>query len=349
MATCLIGLGSNLGDRAAILEVAASRLSQNPQIRVARRSGWIETTPAGGSEGQPPYLNGALALETSLEPLAILKGLQRIEAELGRRRDERWGPRTVDLDLLLYDDLVIETPTLTLPHPRMAWRRFVLEPAAQVAPAMVHPATGWTIGRLLEHLNSTPWYVAIAGSIGAGKTQLAREVTGRIAGARLLAEQLDLPRLAKFYDRPASQAWRMELEFLESRAASLAAGLPRWSDHTRPTVSDFWFDQSAAFAQVWLPEDQWPSYQARFQQVARGVVRPRLVVLLEAPEEELLQRVHSRGRACEQSLSGSQLQRIADSIREQAAQPGQGPVLRINNGERSEALVEVLAAIEAMK
>ena len=136
------------------------RLVAQPQIAVAAVSCWRETAPVGGPPGQPPFLNGALLAETSLAPHDLLAALQQIENDLGRRRAERWGPRTIDLDLLLYDELVLDTPSLTLPHPRMAWRRFVLEPAAEVAGAMLHPTIGWTIARLLEHLNTARPYVA---------------------------------------------------------------------------------------------------------------------------------------------------------------------------------------------
>ena len=112
-------------------------------------------------------------------PQALLAEFQKVEADLGRQRNEHWGPRTIDLDLLLYDDLTLADPDLVVPHPRMAWRRFVLEPAAEVAPEMLHPGTGWTIARLLDHLNQTPWYLAIAGPIGVGKSLSGRRNRGK--------------------------------------------------------------------------------------------------------------------------------------------------------------------------
>ena len=131
----------------------------------------------GGPEGQRPYLNGALLLETSLEPEALLTRLLQIEAELGRCRSTRWDQRTIDLDLLLYDSLVVRSPELELPHPRMAVRRFVLEPAAEVAGSMVHPTIGWSVDRLLEHLCSATPYAAIVGPPESGKTELARRAS----------------------------------------------------------------------------------------------------------------------------------------------------------------------------
>ena len=251
MPLCLIGLGSNLGDRSGLLDEALVRLQRHPNIEVARQSRYHETLPVGGPDAQPAYLNAAAVLQTSLSPQALLAELQKTEADLGRQRIEHWGPRTIDLDLLLYDDLTLADPDLVIPHPRMAWRRFVLEPAAEVAPEMLHPGTGWTIARLLEHLNQTPWYLAIAGPIGVGKSCLAGEIAEK-SGARLLAEQFDPARLEAFYRNPSSHAWQIELEFLEQRARQLAIGQPEWSRQDRPTVSDFWFEQSPAFASVWL-------------------------------------------------------------------------------------------------
>ncbi|MFO0899690.1 MAG: 2-amino-4-hydroxy-6-hydroxymethyldihydropteridine diphosphokinase [Pirellulales bacterium] len=161
MATALVGMGSNLGDRQAALEAAVASLAGRADLRVAAVSGFRETAPIGGPQDQPDYLNAALRLETELDPRSLLHVLQGLENELGRVRSERWGPRTVDLDLLLYDDLTLDTPELTLPHPRMSFRRFVLEPAAEVGGKMVHPTTGWTVNRLLEHLKTAKPYVAV--------------------------------------------------------------------------------------------------------------------------------------------------------------------------------------------
>jgi len=134
VSTAFIGLGANLGDRSATLSAALDRLDRVEGIRVVTRSSFHETAPVGGPAGQPMYLNAAAKLETTLEPHALLSVLQQIELEFGRQRLERWGPRTLDLDLLLYDSLVIETPELTLPHPLMHERPFVLAPLAEIAP-----------------------------------------------------------------------------------------------------------------------------------------------------------------------------------------------------------------------
>jgi 2-amino-4-hydroxy-6-hydroxymethyldihydropteridine diphosphokinase len=161
MPLCLLGLGSNLGDSARTLDEALSRLGLIPPVELLRQSRYLQTSPVGGPPGQPDYLNAAALVRTSLSPQVLLSACQKIENDLGRIRLERWGPRTIDIDLLLIDDLVIDEPDLTIPHPCMAERQFVLEPAAEIAPEMRHPLIGCTVGQLLENLNGTPRQVTI--------------------------------------------------------------------------------------------------------------------------------------------------------------------------------------------
>lgn len=154
MPTCLLGLGSNLGDREATLRTALDELDALPNVRVGRHSQWHRFQPIGGPRQQGEFLNAAAVVESTIQPLAFLEHLQRIESRHGRERSDRWAARTLDIDLLLYGDEVIETPVLTVPHLRMTFRRFVLEPAAEVAAKVIHPIIGWPIERLLMHLNA---------------------------------------------------------------------------------------------------------------------------------------------------------------------------------------------------
>jgi 2-amino-4-hydroxy-6-hydroxymethyldihydropteridine diphosphokinase len=160
----LIGLGSNLGDRKAILDEAVEALRRTKGMIVRAVSTYQETKPVGGPAGQGAFLNAAAALETTLDPQSLLLQLQDVETRLGRVRTSRWGERTLDLDLLLFGDDIIDTPGLTVPHLHMGLRRFVLAPLAEIAPEAVDPLTRRPVRELLANLDRRPSFVALARS-----------------------------------------------------------------------------------------------------------------------------------------------------------------------------------------
>ena len=136
-----VGLGANLGAREDTIRHAVDLLDAHPEVDLVAVSTLRETEPWGPVE-QPRFLNGAAAIETSLEPRALLGVLLDVERRLRRVRDERWGPRTIDLDLLLYGDAVVDEPGLTVPHPRLRERAFALEPLLELDPDLVVPGQG---------------------------------------------------------------------------------------------------------------------------------------------------------------------------------------------------------------
>lgn len=147
-----LGLGTNLGDRQANLRAAVKGLP--PGVEVRRVSPIYETEP-WGYEDQPPFLNQAAEAATDLPPEELLAYLKALETSLGRVQSFRYGPRLIDLDILLYDNLVLETPGLVIPHPRLAERAFVLAPLADLAPGLVVPGKGQTAAELLAGLDKT--------------------------------------------------------------------------------------------------------------------------------------------------------------------------------------------------
>ena len=149
--TAYLGIGSNMGDRMGYIDSAVEKLDNTPGINVTGRSGIIETDPYGPVE-QDKFLNGVLEIETYLTPEALLDRLHEIEDDLGRKRTVHWGPRTVDLDILLFDDLVMSTEDLVIPHPDMKNREFVLKPLAEIAPHLIHPVLRISISEMLDQL-----------------------------------------------------------------------------------------------------------------------------------------------------------------------------------------------------
>jgi 2-amino-4-hydroxy-6-hydroxymethyldihydropteridine diphosphokinase len=151
MSAAYIGIGSNLGDRHSHIEAARDALGQLPKTLLSGFSPVYETEPIGPGE-QGRYLNAVASVQTVLSPEELLGALMDIEQAAGRERDEQWGPRTLDLDLLLYDDRVMASERLTLPHPRMHERWFVLRPLADLADDLIHPVLNITVERLLMDL-----------------------------------------------------------------------------------------------------------------------------------------------------------------------------------------------------
>ncbi len=212
MPHALIALGTNLGNREENLRLAVEAIQQLPSSRILAVSRWLATQPVGGPAGQGEFLNGALRLVTELTASELLAGLQSIEDRLGRVRTERWGQRVLDLDLLLLGDEVIDTPRLQVPHPGLVFRRFVLEPAAQVAADMVHPRLGWSVGQLRAHLDeSIPW-VVVAGDSAELRAQFLARLLEASPVALQVAQRDDSALLASNQagrSNPRSDTWQI--------------------------------------------------------------------------------------------------------------------------------------------
>lgn len=242
MAHALVALGSNVGDRRQTLDAACRDLAAATDINVVRTGRWYETSPVGGPGGQDVFLNGAVLLETSLDPSALLDVMQAVETEHGRSRDVVWGPRTLDLDLLLYDDLVLRSSRLVLPHPRLSYRKFVLEGAVEIAGAMRHPLLDRTLDELWRHLANTPRYVAFVGHAAGFRMQFAAEAADAAGASLVDATADDVPPFESLSSVDGLLPSQV-IQFVAARAAAVRASLEtaahRW------VVDDGWWRDEA--------------------------------------------------------------------------------------------------------
>jgi 2-amino-4-hydroxy-6-hydroxymethyldihydropteridine diphosphokinase len=186
MPVCWIGIGSNVGDCRTAFDAAWWHLSQIPGTRMGLRSGFYRTQPVGANAGDA-FINAAFSLSTECPPLELLDWLQSVETSLGRTRDVRWGPRTVDLDLLFVEDQILSNPRLSLPHPSAWYRRFVLDPLAEIAPLMRHPVLNETISELRDRFGQRPLVIAVEESSPDFQRRWASEMSARFPSVRLTA------------------------------------------------------------------------------------------------------------------------------------------------------------------
>ena len=286
MARCLIGCGSNQGRPRQHLEEARELLRAMPGVTLLAASRPRETRPVGGPAGQQAFLNGAFLLETEFTPDDILGVLSAIENTLHRERADRWGPRTIDLDLLLYDDIVLDRPDLTVPHPRMATRRFVLEPCAEIAPDFLHPVAGCSVRDLLDAISAVHPHVAVIGVPGSGAPEVATAVADTVL-ARLVHAPAALPFCG---DDRATFGHRWEAA-LAACAASLSDDT--WPDDPHGTISDFWLGAFPLAAEGCLPADR---IAAAFSRAEQGTAAPHVAILLLADPDVLEERLAFRQR-----------------------------------------------------
>ncbi len=305
-------------------------LSTSGTFRVSQ---FYETQPIGGPEGQGAFLNAAAAFDTPLAPEALHAELQKIEIELGRERGERWSARLIDLDLLLYGDRVIVRPELQVPHPRMAFRRFVLEPAVEVAPDMTHPLIGWTVERLLDHLNHAPPYVALIGLPECRAEELAAATATRV-GAIYLAKPAVVPLSAAGGD-PSGPTAVAPIQFLDRTVCQLAAC--DWSSG-QPVISGFYVDQCLAELRVELDDAAQASVELAWSRQQDHLLRPKLLVVLDTWESLVAART---------DVPSVSHQPRPDEWLRLAARDGQ-PVLCAGRSSFEEQLAEITAALSAM-
>lgn len=195
-ARCLIAIGSNLGDSHTTVLQAIEALRGHTELRNLEASSLHQSTPVGGPGGQSEFSNAVVAANSSLAPLELLTLLQTLEDQFGRVRGERWAARTLDLDLLLVGGQIVDTPALCLPHPRMSFRPFVLDPAVEVAGDWAHPLLGASLSELHRRLHSGDDAVMVYGGSDEDRQWYAEQVRKMIKDARLVDQSSEANVLA---------------------------------------------------------------------------------------------------------------------------------------------------------
>lgn len=247
-----------------------------PGVTLVGVSRFRETVPVGGPSGQEAFLNGACLIETDLPPQEVLSMLTAVENTLHRNREERWGPRTVDLDLLLYDDVVLDTDCLTLPHPRMSTRRFVLEPCVEIAGKAVHPLAACTLDEMLASISAPRPHVAVVGVPASGAADVARAVSESSLGCFVAAPR-PLPAAAASAPEWCGtlSAWRAAMDEIDCDAS--AHGI----------VSDFWMETLMIAARQSLPEEPLSRLETEFVRAVAELPAPHALLVLVAPVTKL--------------------------------------------------------------
>ncbi|GAL78914.1 2-amino-4-hydroxy-6-hydroxymethyldihydropteridine pyrophosphokinase [Algibacter lectus] len=325
-----IALGSNKGDKFKNLQNAVDAIYQ--QIGSVKLISKVYKSPAFGFESED-FLNCCLVLESDLEPQHVLDLLLTIETDLGRTRKlkDAYEARIIDLDIVLFEDEIINTETLQVPHPEMQKRKFVLLPLNDVAAKVKHAKLGKTVAELLaackddsvlEPINiwlknptksldfSKYNYIAIEGNIGAGKTSLANKIAQDF-NARLLMERFaDNPFLPKFYNDAQRYAFTLEMSFLADRYQQISEDLAQLDLFKQFVVSDYDVFKSLIFSKITLNNDEYGLYRKLFYLMYKDIPKPELYIYLYQNTERLQQNIKKRGRDYEQNIADDYLEKI---------------------------------------
>jgi 2-amino-4-hydroxy-6-hydroxymethyldihydropteridine diphosphokinase len=334
LTTAYIGLGSNLGDRNAYIKKALNALAETKCIELSRKSNLIETAPLAGAN-QPKYLNAVAEIKTTLTARDLHKKMADIETSLGRLQKEKWAPRIIDLDLLLFGQQIINYSDLTVPHPQMHLRSFVLKGLCQLNPNLLHLMIKEPISELAARLNGCdfvpnphlPQLVSVAGIIGVGKTTLAKKLSA-LLGSKLLLEPYDEnPFLPDVYAGKEELALDSQLFFLTHRAEQL--------NHNtlvegRIAITDYVFDKELIYARLLLDAQQLALYEEIYPQFSTKIVVPVLVIYLTDTVQNCLQRIHKRNRPYEQKIELKFLEALSRDYDRLFADWKTSPLIRKN-------------------
>lgn len=339
--TIILSLGTNMGDKLKNLQNCVDALYQNIAsiIQVSK----VYETPAWGFEGEAFY-NCVVTIHTYKSAQKILSQILKLEKDLGRIRtnSQNYESRKIDIDIISFNDEIIETENLNIPHIHLHNRKFVLFPLRDVSPKWNHPKWNKNISELIllcedkseiteighlknpiENLDFQQLnYIAIEGNIGAGKTTLATKIAEDCNAKTVLERFADNPFLPKFYKDQSRYAFPLEMSFLADRYQQLSDDLAQFDLFKDFVVADYHIFKSIIFAKVTLQEDEFRLYKTMFDIMYKEMPKPDLYVYLYQNTERLLANIKKRGRIYEQEIPAEYLEKInrgyLDYIKSQA-------------------------------
>lgn len=324
-----ISIGSNIGDKLQNLQDAIDLI--HLEISIVTSISPIYQTKAVGFEGDDFY-NICISFFSNDDPNNLLQTLLNIETKLGRTRSDKnvYESRIIDLDIILIEDQVINNNLLTVPHPSMHLREFVLAPLNDIDPNINHPILNKNSNELLksckdnnikklskvlsnpkDQFNISKFkYIAIEGNIGAGKTSLAKKISIDFNSKLILERFADNPFLPKFYEEPDRYAFTLEMSFLAERYQQITDDLSQLNIFSDSIVSDYDIFKSLIFSKITLSEDEFALYRKLFFSMYKDILKPDLYIYLNQNIDRLKENIKKRGRDYEQNIDSKYLKNI---------------------------------------
>lgn len=325
--TIYISLGTNEGNKLKNLQKAIDLI--NVKVGCVQQIASVYKTPSLGFQGNDFY-NTCIEIKTYFSSEKVMQILLSIEAEMGRVRTQRgYADRIIDLDILLFDNDIIATKNVTVPHLRMLGRKFVLVPLNDIAKNVIHPQEKSTIQNCLyrctdlseitkiKKMLKKPTsiterynYIAIEGNIGAGKTSLTNMLSDDFNAKKVLERFAENPFLPKFYNDKERFAFPLEMSFLVDRYRQLSDDLAQFDLFKNIIISDYYIFKSLIFAQITLSEEEYRLYRRIFDIMYSKITKPDLYIYLHQGTDILLQNIKKRGRDYEKNIETTYLQKI---------------------------------------
>lgn len=323
MNTAFLCLGGNIGNRTTYINTSKKLLKQSSITIIGESS--IYETEAWGSLSEKKYLNQVIKINTNLSVDKLLKIILETEKKLGRERNsDRNSDRTIDIDILFYNDKIISKKNIEVPHPRLHLRKFVLKPLFEIEPNWMHPSLNLSITKLYENCKdklkvtkfkekNEPIYICIEGNIGSGKTTLAKALSNELNAIFLPEEFEDNPLLPLFYEDRKLFAFPLEYSFLINRFKQLQVAL---NSKNKLIISDYSLYKCLWFSKINLNNKDYLRFRKEFNVIASRIKKPDFIIHLNTSNENLQKNIRKRGRIYEKTITENYLEAISRQYKE---------------------------------